>query len=203
MRVPAPSELEAWKSALSDAEAEIDRHSDDSGRLTSEQRRLRAELDALKNTTGVVGDHEAATSRSAREAAWATHRDALNESTAAAFEIELRKDDLITSARLGHMSDLAKLNQTCQRLAVAEAELERSAELLNSAKSKREAIRAEILDCARKMAPTISDEITPSGLEAWLRRRETVLATAALLRQAEGDLRQAEVDASAAHNRLS
>ncbi|RWK96318.1 MAG: hypothetical protein EOR55_35485, partial [Mesorhizobium sp.] len=53
------------------------------------------------------------------------------------------------------------------------------------------------------MAPTISDEITLSGLEAWLRRRETVLATAALLRQAEGDLRQAEADASAAHNRLS
>ncbi|TIM61641.1 MAG: hypothetical protein E5Y60_28740, partial [Mesorhizobium sp.] len=93
-----------------------------------------------------MDDHEAATSRSAREAAWAKHREALDQSTAAAFEIELRKDDLITSARLGHMGDLAKLNQTCQRLAVAEAELERSAELLNAAKSKREVIRADILD---------------------------------------------------------
>lgn len=203
MRVPAPSELESWKSALSKAEAEIDRHSDDSGRLTSEQRRLRAELDAVKNSTGVVDDHEAATLRSAREAAWAKHREALDQSTAAAFEIELRKDDLITSARLGHMGDLAKLNQTCQRLAVAEAELERSAELLNAAKSKREVIRANILESARKMAPAVSGEITLGGLEAWLRRREMALATAALLRQAEGDLRQAEADGSAAQNRLS
>lgn len=203
MRVPAPSELEAWKSDLSKAEAEIDRHSDDNERLTNEQRRLRAELDALKSITGVVAAHEAATSRSAREAAWAKHRDALDESTAAAFEIELRKDDLITSARLGHMSDLAKLNQTYQRLAVAEAELERSAELLNAAKSKREAIWADILDSARKMAPALSDEITLSRLEAWLRRREMVLATAELLRRAEGELRQAEADASAARNRLS
>lgn len=203
MRVPAPSELEAWKSDLSKAEAEIDRHSDDAERLTNEQRRLRAELDALKSITGVVAAHEAATSRSAREAAWAKHRDALDESTAAAFEIELRKDDLITSARLGHMSELAKLNQTYQRLAVAEAELERSAELLNAAKSKREAIWADILDSARKMAPALSDEITLSRLGAWLRRREMVLATAELLRQAEGDLRQAEADGSAARNRLS
>ncbi|MER8970641.1 AAA family ATPase [Mesorhizobium sp. M0808] len=203
MRVPAPSELEAWKSALSKAEAEIDRYSDDSGRLTSELRCLRAELDALKNSTGVVDDHEAATSRSAREAAWATHRDALDESTAAAFEIELRKDDLITSARLGHMSDLAKLNQTYQRLAVAEAELERSAELLNAAKSKREAIRTDILDSARKMALTVSGEINLGGLEAWLGRREMVLATADLFREAEGDLRQAVADGTAARNRLS
>ncbi|TIL34005.1 AAA family ATPase [Mesorhizobium sp.] len=200
MRVPTPSELQAWKSALSKAEAEIDRHSNESERLTSEQRRLRAELGALKDITGLAGDHDAATSRSAREAAWAAHRDALDESTAVAFEIELRKDDLLISARLGHMSDLAKLNHAYQTLAIVEADLDRATELLSAAKTKREAINADILGFVRKMG---SDDLTLAGLETWLQCRETVITTVELLRKAEGDLRQAVSDASVARSRLS
>lgn len=203
MRVPTPSELQVWKSALSRAETEIDRHSSESERLTSEQRRLRAELNALKNVSGLAGDHDAASSRSAREAAWAVHRDALDESTAVAFEVELRKDDLITGARLGHMGDLAKLNHAYQTLAILEADLERAAELLSAAKTKREAVNADILRFVRKMGLTVSDDLTLTGLETWLQCRETVVTTVESLRKAEGDLRQAESDASAARSRLS
>ena len=202
MAVPEPAEMETWKASLSRAEAEIDRRNDDVKRLTSEQGRLRAELAAMENIVGVVSDHDAAVARSAREAAWAAHRQILDKGTAAVFEIELRKDDLITSARLAHTADLAKLHQAAQSLTIVEEELRRASELRDGVRSNHDTIKAQIAASVRTMASPILDNISLIRLEAWLRRREMALATGIALRQAEREVRDAEAAALTARNRL-
>ncbi|MCL2452132.1 MAG: AAA family ATPase, partial [Alphaproteobacteria bacterium] len=121
LSVPNPSVIETWKSALSTAEKEVSHRKAAVEPLISDHLHLEAELAAIELTMGVVSDQEADRIRSARDKAWADHRRTLDQNSADQFEAALHEDDLVTEARLTHMSEIAKRNQASQRLLLVEA----------------------------------------------------------------------------------
>jgi uncharacterized protein YhaN len=194
--------IQHWKTALDDAQREFRQHVADVDRLTSEARRLEAERDAIAGMTGIVSDQEAAAIRTQREQAWSAHRRDLEPTSADAFERALRHDDITTSSRQSHMSDLAKLHQNGQSLAVTTAELTRAIELKDAVATAMQLIRDEIAAAVRTMAASFADDVALTDVESWLARRQKVLETREAVLTAERDLREAEADAREAHDRL-
>lgn len=202
IRVPEPSDIDSWKAATAEKQKQIDRQAAEVERLTTEQRRLKAEMEAIGSTTGTVNDQDAATIRAAREDAWATHRRQLDAVSADALEAAARRNDIITNALLGHSKDLAKLQQIRQSLAVVEADLARASELLDAATASLRELRDQIAAVIGAMAPAMPANMLLAQLEAWLPRREKALEAWANLRQIERDLREAEKDGQTARNRI-
>ena len=203
MAVPEASNIERWKIAAAEAQKQIDRQKGEVERLTTERLRLRAELDAIGTVVGVGSDQEASSVRSAREQAWASHRRTLDAASADAFEAALRHDDIVTSARLGHTADLAKLHQATLILAVLEADLSRAHHLRGAPETALQSVREEIAGALRAMMPPLPGDMPPPQLEVWLTRRVKALEVRASVLTAERDLREAEADAKAARERLT
>ncbi|HEX7884162.1 MAG TPA: AAA family ATPase [Afipia sp.] len=202
MRCLSGDAIQQWKTALDDAQRELRQHVADVDRLTSEVRRLEAERDAIAGMTGIVSDQEAAAIRTQREQAWSAHRRNLEATSADAFESALRHDDIVTSSRQAHMSDLAKLHQNGQSLTIAAAELARAVELTDAAAAAVQSIRDEIAAAVRTMATSFADDVTLTDAEVWLARREKALEAREAVLTAERDLRAAKADAEEAHDRL-
>ena len=202
MRCPAADVIRQWKTALDDAQREFRQHVSDVERLTSETRRLEAERDAIAGMTGIVSDQAAAAIRTQREQAWSAHRHDLAPTSADAFERALRHDDIVTSSRQAHMSDLAKLHQAGQSLPIAAAELTRALELRDAAATAVQSIRDEIAAAVRAMAPSFADDVALADVEGWLARREKVLEIREAVLTAERDLREAKVDEQETYERL-
>ena len=202
MRCPAADVIRQWKTALDDAQREFRQHVADVERLTSETRRLEAERDAIAGMTGIVSDQAAAAIRTQREQAWSAHRHDLAPTSADAFERALRHDDIVTSSRQAHMSDLAKLHQAGQSLPIAAAELTRALELRDAAATAVQSIRDEIAAAVRAMAPSFADDVALADVEGWLARREKVLEIREAVLTAERDLREAKVDEQETYERL-
>lgn len=202
--LPAPDaqEIERWTLATAETQKRIDHHAGEVERLTTEQIRLAAELDALSGISGLVSDQEAARIRAIREQAWAEHRGKLDLASADGFEAALRRDDIVTNGRLGHMADVARLHQTSQALAVVKAERDRAIELRGAATMAMQGLRRELEAAVTVTCPALSDNMSLSGFEGWLGRRDTALEARALVRAAENDLREAEADAVAMQDRL-
>ncbi|QCI64232.1 ATP-binding protein [Phreatobacter stygius] len=200
--VPAAYDIERWKAATAEAQAEIDRHGSAIERLTTERRRLEAERDSIGATAGPVSDQEAAAIRAAREAAWARHRRALDATSADAYEGTLRRDDAVVHARFGNAKDVARLHQLTQAIAVLIADLDRAGELHAVASGRMATLRAEIAAALRAIGPAMPPDMSLSHLEAWLAARERILDLREQRRQADRDLREAETDAAAARERL-
>lgn len=201
--VPAAAEIQRWILAIAETQKRIDRHTGEVERLKTEQIRLTAELDALSGISGLVSDQEAASIRAIREEAWAAHRRTLDTASADGFEAALRRDDIVTSGRLGHMADVAKLNQASQALAIAEAECHRAIELRDVATTAMQGLQREIATAVTATCPALSDGMPLPQFEAWLGRRDKALDVRALVRAAEGDLREAEADAAIVRDRLA
>ncbi len=170
-------------------------------RLEAELAVRTAELDAVEKVGGLPGDREAADIRTAREAAWALHRHALDPATADAFEAAMRRDDLATGMRLGHERELARLGEARQGVLIKRAELERARALLAEATRIRQEHAAAFEGVAASFGPQLSGQ-SPERLLAWMRRREDALECRRQIRQAEEELREAEADAVAARRRL-
>jgi uncharacterized protein YhaN len=202
LRCPGGDVVQQWKTALSNAERELRQHVTDVDRLTSDVRRLEAERDAIAGMTGIVSDREAAAIRTQREQAWSAHRRNLDAASADAFESALRHDDIISSSRQAHMSDLAKLHQNGQSLAIAAAELARAVELSDAASAAVQSIRGEIAAAVCTMAPSFPVDVTLAEVEGWLARREKALEARDAVVAAEQDLSEANADAQEAHGRL-
>lgn len=202
MRCLRGDAIKQWKTALDDAQRELHQHVADVDRLTSKVRRFEAERDAIAGVTGIVSDQEAAAIRTQREQAWSAHRRDLEATSADAFESALRYDDIVTSSRQAHMSDLAKLHQTGQSLTIAAAELTRVIEVRDAAAAAVQSVRDQIATAARTMATSFSDDVTLSDLEGWLARREKALEAREAVLMAERDLRESKADAEEAHDRL-
>ncbi|MGC2777679.1 MAG: hypothetical protein WA418_18790, partial [Bradyrhizobium sp.] len=202
MRCPAADAIRQWKIALDDAQRDFRQQVGDVERLTSETRRLKAERDAIAGMTGIVSDQAAATIRTQREQAWSAHRHDLATTSADAFERALRHDDIVTSSRQAHMSDLAKLHQAGQSLTIAAAELTRALELRDAVAAAVQSIRDEIAAAVRAMAPSFADDVALTDVEGWLARREKVLEIREAVLTAERDLREAKADEQEAHDRL-
>ncbi|MET0258750.1 MAG: AAA family ATPase, partial [Methylobacterium sp.] len=203
LRCPEPATLQSWRSTLESRQATCARHAAEVERLTSEIGRLRAERDAIADTTGLVGDQEAAALRADREKAWAAHRRDLAAGSADAFEAVLRQEDVVAANRLGHMADLAGLHQRGQALAVAEAALHRAQELLVEAEQALQTLRDTIAKDIRGIAASLDPSMSPVDLDGWLTRRATALAAREALNAAETELRQAQADAGDASDRLA
>lgn len=203
--LPAPpaAEIQRWTVAIAETQKRIDQHAGEVERLTTEQIRLTAELDAFSGISGLVSDQEAASIRAIREQAWAAHRGRLDSASADGFEAALRRDDIITTGRLGHMADVAKLHQVSQALAIAKAECHRAIELRDVAATTVEGSQREIAAAIAVTCPALSDSMPLPQFETWLGRRDTALEARALVRAAESDLREAEADAVAVRDRLA
>ncbi|SFK63864.1 ATP-binding protein [Methylocapsa palsarum] len=202
MAVPQPDTIECWKAAAAEAQKRIGVRGGEVERLTTERLRVKAEEEAIDGVVAVVSDAETAKSRAAREQAWASHRRTLDAASADAFEGALRQDDIVTSARLGHAGDLAKLQQTTLALAALEADLSRARQLLAAAETSFRTVHDEIEEFVRAMTPALADA-TLSWLEGWLTRRAKALETREFLLAAERDLAEADADAQAARDRLT
>jgi uncharacterized protein YhaN len=200
---PAAAEIQRWTQAIAETQKRIDQHAGEVERLTTEQIRLTAELDAFSGISGLVTDQDAARIRVVREQAWAEHRGKLDIASADGFEAALRRDDIVTTGRLGHMADVARLHQVSQALAIAKAECDRAIELRDVATTVLQGLRREIAAALAATSPALSDSMPLPQFEAWVGRRDMALELQALIRAAESDLREAEADALAVRDRLA
>lgn len=203
MTVPRPDMLQRWKASRRESEAALTQHRREIERLTTQIRHVEAERAGLAATTGIVSDREAAEIRARREQAWAAHRRDLDMASADVFEAALRQDDLVGAGRLSHMSELARLHQSGQALAVAQADLARALELAETAAAALAGIDAEIAQTVHVMVPSWSPVPTLPELEDWLSRRERALEALEAVRAAERDLDAAQADAREARTQLS
>ena len=202
MACPTPDMLQRWKSERSALEVAQAGHRAEVERLTTRIGQLEAEHTSLASLTGVVTDQEAAAIRARREQAWAAHRRTLDASSADHFELALRQDDLVGTARFTHMTELAKLHQNRHALAMAEAELARVTELADRAAGALHALDTAVADAARAMSPCFAPAPALPVLEDWLSRRRSALEARETLRGAERDLRAIVADAAAETDRL-
>lgn len=203
MHCPSADALQNWKVTCGEAASAKSRCDAEVQRLTTVVRRLEAEKASFASTTGVVSDHEAAEVRSQREQAWAAHRRTLDTASADTFEAVLRHDDIVTAGRFSHMGGLAKLHQTVQALAVAEADLTRAVELSQQADAALGVIDAEVMTAAGAIASCFPKAPSLLELEAWLSRREKALEARVALQSAERDIATTGRDAAAASERLT
>ena len=197
--VPEPGEVQQWKTDLAAAQSRADQLETDVGRSTEERQRLEAERAAITRILGVVGNDNAAAVRAEREAAWLAHRGSLDRGSADVFEAALRRDDAIVDARMRHETELARLHQTDQALAVKTVGFDQTKQRLDAALAQLQAVRDRI---ASAVAPLLPGETSLPRLEAWLVRRDKALETRGNLKQAERDARDAEADAEILRTRL-
>jgi uncharacterized protein YhaN len=202
MSCPGPDTVQRWKTARGEADATLARHQSEIERLTTQVRHLKAERSSLASMTGVVTDQEAAEIRTRREQAWAAHRRDLDAASAETFEAALRHDDIVGAGRFSHMSELAKLHQSGQALAVAQADLVRTVELRDRGAAALGGLDAEVAEAVRAMAPSFVPAPSLPELEDWLARREKALDAREAVRSAERDLHAAQSDAGTATDRL-
>lgn len=200
MVVPLPFEMEAWSTRLAQAEKGVAEQAKEAARLQAEGRLLRAELEAVSRTTGVVTDQEAAAARAERENAWAIHRNLLDKTTANTFEALLRKDDIVTNTRLGKAGEVERVNQAAKALALADVALVERLEGKAAAEAELQATKAEI--AATLTAALLPPDIGLDRLRNWLHQREQVLETGRLLRQAEREIHEAEEEGRGLRDQL-
>lgn len=202
LTAPDAATIERWTLATAQAQERIDRHAGEAERLMTDEVRLTAELDALGGIPGIVSDQDAAGIRALREQAWAVHRGKLDAASADSFEAALRRDDIATGARLGHVGDVARLRQARQALALVQAQLGRATELRDAAEASLQGLHQEIAAVAMA-AMRLPGSMPLPQFDAWLGRRGKALEVRAALREAESDLREAEADAAALRERLA
>ena len=121
--VPTTADIDCWKDAISDAEKDVDRQQEEIERLSTEQRRLNAEVEAADKVAGVVSDQQAVTIRTEREEAWAEHKRTMDISSAVTFEVKLRHDDIVTNSRISNATEVANLQQIGRTLSTVNADL--------------------------------------------------------------------------------
>lgn len=198
LAVPDSGDVLRWKDELTAAQNQRDRRSHELERARTEQARLTAARDAIARVGGVISDAEAAGIRAEREAAWAMHRRTLDIASADAFEVVLRRDDIVMNARLRHEADIARLHQTGEALVRSQVDTVRAQEDFTKAASRLQQIQAMLSVAVAPFLPGATLVL----LEGWLDRRNMALDTRARLRQGERDLSEAAADAEGLRRRL-
>ncbi len=139
--------------------------------------------------------------RTVREAAWAAHRRALDDSSADRFEAALRRDDAAAADRL------AAERTHAQRAEAVQAAAHKRAELADAKRKLAAAVEAERARAARLDADlaTVSPALRPlsaAAFAAWHPLRQVALTTGSHLRDAERDVTQARSDEAGLRTRL-
>ena len=109
--VPGEAETAALRRRAAKAEALRQQASDLLGAKTAEAERLKAEAAAVAGGADLLSDEAAATVRSTRDAAWSTHRAALDPASADIFEAAMRRDDAANAARVAGARELAAMRE--------------------------------------------------------------------------------------------
>jgi uncharacterized protein YhaN len=188
VEVAGAAETAALRDRVAQARARRRTYADALAQKTAEASRLAAEAAAATRPAHLLADDEAAALRVARDAAWATHRDALTAATADAFEVIMRRDDVACAARLVHARELAAERERAVTLAGLEADRARSEADLEAADRELNGLAHEIAALLPAVAPAGRD---PLGfLESWRARRDEALAAYDALRVTEDAVRR-------------
>lgn len=203
LKVPVPTsdQLQHWISTEANLSRDIDVRQAESDRLDAEAGRLDAKMEALGSAAGIISDQEAGEARSAREAAWAVHKAALDAVTAANFETSMRKLDLIAEQRSSHTAGIADLNRALLERAEVRAALERSRSQLQEAFGKRATTAKEIEKSLGAIG--LDDAIGVAGLNLWAQKRDRAIEAQGKLTAAERDWQRAQAGAAASQERVA
>ena len=161
--------------------------------LDAERARRQAELDAMMPVSGDLTDGDAADLRSAREAAWASHRRSLDTSTADAFEASLRRDDAVHGARLGHARDLAARHEAAQAVRLKTTEHADAQRKLADAVAANDAHASQLAATLSGINPCLAG-LSTAGFLAWLPLRQAALAAWQQRRIADREIAEARAD---------
>ena len=202
LSIPETGDIELWKNSISEIRKRIEGHEGEIERLTADQRRLKAEVEAISQVAGVVSDQEATKARAVREEAWASHKRILDEESAGVFEAALRHDDIVINSRIGHAAEAAKLNQNSQTLAVVGADLETARKGLDAAAKELKTVQSKIAAAIRMMTPSLPEDMSLSQLEAWLDRRKKTLESFNEVEKADREIEAAEKDGERIRSKL-
>ena len=193
--LPTPQRIEGWKGRLAELDARRAQVAQQRAATTSDIAEGEARLGALRQSATLLDDEEARDALSARDAAWARHKQALEPETAARFEQLMRNSDAIAATRLAGAGDLAELRGLTSDLAMARARLAS----LDDALAANAAELAQLHHEAMAETPDdigLSADLAPGALLAALARwREAygmALGAASALREAEAALAEAD-----------
>jgi uncharacterized protein YhaN len=139
--------------------------------------RLTATIASMTGTEGVISDAQATATRAERDAAWRTHRAALDTETADAFERALTADDTAQAARLAQSDRLAALRELEQNRAALEAGLAAAQTKADRLSEQAHALRTEMSAPLRSAGLPESFDVL--ALPAWLVNRDTARTIAA------------------------
>ena len=142
---------------------------------------MKAEAAVAARATDLLDDEAAAAIRSAREAAWSTHRATLGRASADLFEAAMRRDDAAGAARLASARELAALRERAIKIAGLEAECARTKADLEAAEKTIGALGHEIAALSPAAPPHGRDPL--AFIDAWRIRRDEALTLAEALRQ--------------------
>ena len=174
--VPAPDQLQRWASAETQNSREIDARQVELDRIDTEAKRLEAKIGALGAATAVVSDRETAEAWSAREAAWAEHKKALDARTAAEFETAMRKLDLITEQRSRHASAIADLNRALLDLCRCPHALgSRPSGTWKKVPRRRATLIMDVENALRAIGNGLDHTVGLSGLNLWLQKLDRAI----------------------------
>jgi uncharacterized protein YhaN len=191
--VPDAARLDAMGEELKEADDALKEDARAITELEVVRDRLVAEMDAVRETTGLVDDETARDRRAARDTAWRAHRAAMDPSTADHFEATMAMDDAATDSRISHATEVASLRKATVELARVKADLAGARERQGAAQARHDAA------CARLAAVLDALGLPPDwplgSLRAWLGRRETALSIRADMRARDHELRDAEAEA--------
>ncbi len=185
--VPSEAEIAALRGRLVQMQSAHQQHALALAEKTREAERLKAEA-AVAALADVVGDDVAAELRSAREAAWSSHRSTLSLTTADAFEAAMRRDDAAGAARIANARELAGARERAIKLAGVEAECARVKSDLDAADNSLRALVREI--AAAMPAPPPAGREPLAFLDAWRMRRDEALGVIAALRETKEAMRR-------------
>ena len=168
---------------------------------TREAERLKVEAAAAARAADLLGDEAAAEVRSARDAAWVTHRAALDETSADVFEAAMRRDDAAGATRVAGARELAALRERAIKLAGVEVEREHAKADLEAAGNAVAALDLEIATIAPVASPQGRDAL--SFIDGWRSKRNEALTLIDALQRSEDAERRARDEGERMRERLS
>ncbi|RIA55432.1 YhaN family protein [Dichotomicrobium thermohalophilum] len=181
MTPPATDQLTAWaeeRAAQKDKRAQAERRRAEQAARAAE---FRETIAALEQATGLVSDEELERKRTARDAAWRTHREAISDGdleqiakTADAFEAVMMADDAARARRERHGDEAARLRQLTIDVAQAEAAAKHAAQERDSAEEALDALQERIDEAAAALGLPSGWE--PGRIQQWLEARTHALA---------------------------
>jgi uncharacterized protein YhaN len=168
---------------------------------TREAERLKVEAAAAACAADLLGDEAAADVRSARDAAWVTHRACLDRTSADVFEAAMLRDDAAGATRVARARELAALRERAIKLAGVELEREHAHADLESADKAVAALHIEIETIAPAASPQGRDAL--AFIDAWRAKRDDALTLVDALHRSEDAERRAKDEGERTGERLS